>query len=533
MHRRLSWLAILLLAVTTVACATASSRPADLVAGAVQAMGGADALAQVKTVWMKGTVRQWEPEQSMVPGGEMRLAGDSTFEVLADVAARATRIDWVRAFQDPAPRSFTFSEIVTPEAGYVAGIDSNLRTRQSLDANPPAHSMSGLRLAATQRELRRISPGLLLAMLRDRDSVTVAPEVTIGSTTYPAVEYRVAGQTFTVLFDRQTSLPARVRTLDYDNIWGDVTYDVVFADWRAVDGVRLPMRRTYELNARTVQDVRIDEVKLNAPVAAGRLAIPPAFAVAAAKPASGALVPYQWVLRRQFIGIYLDSDQPGYDARGSQGLRLVDLAPNVQHVVGGTHNSLLVELAGYLVVFDAPVSDAQSNWVLSAAKQRYPGKAVKYLVLTHHHMDHAGGLRAYAAQGATLVVGKGAGEHYRRVLAAPFRRNPDMGARDLTATPIVEVADRWAVSDGIREVQAYPIENPHAASSLIGYVPDERLGFVTDLWSPSSAPLPAKLTPAQASVVAAVKKNGITPLRFAGGHGGVGDYEPLEALDGQ
>jgi len=268
-------------------------------------------------------------------------------------------------------------------------------------------------------------------------------------------------------------------------------------------------------------------------VAAGRLAIPPAFAAAAAKPAAGAQVPYQWVLRRQFIGIYLDSEQPGYDARVSQGLRLVDLAPNVQHVVGGTHNSLLVELAGYLVVFDAPVSDAQSNWLLNAAKQRYPGKAVKYLVLTHHHMDHAGGLRAYAAQGATLVVGKGAGEHFRRVLAAPFRRNPDMGARDLTATPIVEVADRWAVSDGIREVQAYLIENPHAASSLIGYVPDERLGFVTDLWSPSSAPLPAKITPPLASVVAAVKKHGIIPLRFAGGHGGIGDYEPLEALDGQ
>ena len=80
----------------------------------------------------------------------------------------------------------------------------------------------------------------------------------------------------------------------------------------------------------------------------------------------------------------------------------------------------------YLIVFDAPVSDWQSNWVLNAAKAKYPGKPVKYLVLTHHHMDHAGGLRAYAAQGATLVVGKGTADHYRRVLAAPFTRNPDL-----------------------------------------------------------------------------------------------------------
>jgi len=64
--------------------------------------------------------------------------------------AGATRNDWVRNFQYPAPRTFTFTEIITAQAGYVAGIDSNGRTKQSREANPPAHSMSGLRLAAAQ-----------------------------------------------------------------------------------------------------------------------------------------------------------------------------------------------------------------------------------------------------------------------------------------------------------------------------------------------------------------------------------------------
>ena len=101
----------------------------------------------------------------------------------------------------------------------------------------------------------------------------------------------------------------------------------------------------------------------------------------------------------------------------------------------------------YLIVFDAPVSDAQSNWVLNAARAKYPGKPVKYLVLTHHHMDHAGGLRAYAAQGAAIVVGRGAAEHYRRVLAAPYTRNPDLTPpRDLKATEIIEVADKQVFS---------------------------------------------------------------------------------------
>ena len=74
----------------------------------------------------------------------------------------------------------------------MAGIDSNGRTKQSLDSNPPAHAMSGLRLAATQRELRRGSPLLLLEMLKNPDRLTSAGDVTVGGVAYPAVDYRAA-----------------------------------------------------------------------------------------------------------------------------------------------------------------------------------------------------------------------------------------------------------------------------------------------------------------------------------------------------
>ena len=67
---------------------------------------------------------------------------------------------------------------------------------------------------------------------------------------------------------------------------------------------------------------------------------------------------------------------------------------------------------------------------------------------------------------------------------------------------------------------------------LIGYVADAKLGFVTDLWSPGAAPLPEKITPALAAVVNTVKKTGIAPLKFSGGHGATGDYAPLAALAG-
>ena len=520
---------VLAIPLVVVSCATMEQRSQNLVSRSVQAIGGAATLTGVRTISVRATVRQWEPEQSMVAGGEMRFACESTVEAVTDVGRRATRLTWVRKFAYPAPRTFTFSEIVSPEAGYVAGIDSNGRTKQSLESKPPAHAMSGLRLAASQRELQRGSSLLLLEMLRNPDRVSFAGEVTVDTVSYPAVDYRAGDQTFTVMFDPGTGLPARIRTLDYDNVWGDVSYDLVLSDWQTIDGLRVAMTRKYELNGRAIAEIKITGGRINAPLAAERLTIPGAFKAGAPPPATGS-VPYQWVIRRQFIGTYLDSDIPSYDTQATSGLRLVQLAPGVQHVVGGTHHSLLVEMRDHLIVFDAPVSDWHSNWVLGAARAKFPGKPVKYLVLTHHHMDHVGGLRAYAAQGATIVVGKGNGEHFRRVLAAPFTRNPDLAARDLRSTEIVEVADKRVLTDGQQEVHAYLIENPHAAGLLIGYVPAARLGFVTDVWSPGAAPLPDKLTPPLVALVAGVKKAGISPVKFAGGHGSVADYAPLAAL---
>ncbi len=282
-----------------------------------------------------------------------------------------------------------------------------------------------------------------------------------------------ADQTLTVLFDPATGLPARVRALDYDNIWGDVTWDMVLADWQTVGTTRIATSRKYELNGRTVMDVKLSEITAEHARSRRTASRSPAPSWPPRASRRSAGVPYQWILRRQFIGTYLDSEQPSYDTQSSPGLQLEELAPGIQHVVGGSHNSLIVEMKDHVIVFDAPVSDWQSTWTISAARGKYVRKPVKYLVLTHHHMDHAGGLRAYADAGATIVAGQGTAEHYKRVLAAPFTRNPVLSASDLTRTPIVEVTGKHVLSDGTRQVELYVLDpNPHADGLLIGYVPD-------------------------------------------------------------
>ena len=192
MKRAATTLALsLIVSMIVVACASMSGGGRDLVARGVQAQGGPEALAAVKTISQKATVRYWEPEQSAVAGGEMPFANESALEMVTDVSARSTRMDWVRKLEYPAPRTFTFSEIVTAEAGYVAGIDSAGRNKQSQESNPPAHSMSGLRLAASPaRAAPHLAPPAARDVQEPRPGRPARPTSRWAAFAIPAVAYQ-------------------------------------------------------------------------------------------------------------------------------------------------------------------------------------------------------------------------------------------------------------------------------------------------------------------------------------------------------
>src|SRR4029434_5097971 len=80
------------------------------------------------------------------------------------------------------------------------------------------------------------------------------------------------------------------------------------------------------------------------------------------------------------------------------------LADGVSLLAGGTHNSIAVEFAGFIAVFDAPLSEARSLAVIEEIVRRIPNKPIRFVVNSHQHFDHTGGLRAYNHIGATVIT---------------------------------------------------------------------------------------------------------------------------------
>jgi len=155
--------------------------------------------------------------------------------------------------------------------------------------------------------------------------------------------------------------------------------------------------------------------------------------------------------------------------------------------------------------------------VIDLAKAKYPGKPIKYLVQTHHHMDHSGGLRAYVAEGATVLVAAPTRAYFNRTL-----RNPRTVANDAQQTArkpihLTEVRDQMTLKDDAgNEINIYNIKNPHAEGYLLGHVVKDNIVYVTDLISPRG---PVTRSEGTLAVGEAFKKYNIKNALIAGGHG--------------
>ncbi len=139
------------------------------------------------------------------------------------------------------------------------------------------------------------------------------------------------------------------------------------------------------------------------------------------------------------------------------------LANGVHKIGGSSHATIVVEMRDHLIAVEGPLYEARTAPVVKAIKERFPGKPIRYVVPTHHHLDHAGGIRAFMAEGAVVVSPFSARDFYARVAKAPHTRHPD--SLEKARTPVVIESfggGPRVLTDGTRRVEVYPLPTSHA-----------------------------------------------------------------------
>jgi glyoxylase-like metal-dependent hydrolase (beta-lactamase superfamily II) len=204
------------------------------------------------------------------------------------------------------------------------------------------------------------------------------------------------------------------------------------------------------------------------------------------------------------------------------------LADGVYLLGGGTHNSVAVEFKNFITVVEAPLDERRSLAVIDTITKLIPNKPIRFLVNTHQHFDHIGGIRTYMHIGATIITQWKNWDFYTRDVLnyAPRTLEPDM----LSQWPPTELAEgyqyetvreNYILSDGARNMNiTYVQPLAHAEGMLMAYLPAEKIAIEADLFDPPPPNQPPSApTAANKSFYTQVERLGMDVSTIAPIHG--------------
>jgi Metallo-beta-lactamase superfamily len=177
------------------------------------------------------------------------------------------------------------------------------------------------------------------------------------------------------------------------------------------------------------------------------------------------------------------------------------MADGVYLLGGGPANSYMVEFNDFVAVFEAPGNEERSLAVIEAIAKLAPNKPIRWLISSHPHFDHIGGLRTYLHIGSTIVAhAKNIAFLNRDVLSyEPRTVSPDIVSR-WPPTEVSEgynyeaVQENYVITDNRRILRVYYVQPlQHVEGMLMAYLPVERIAFQADLFDTHEPPKVAQL----------------------------------------
>jgi glyoxylase-like metal-dependent hydrolase (beta-lactamase superfamily II) len=212
------------------------------------------------------------------------------------------------------------------------------------------------------------------------------------------------------------------------------------------------------------------------------------------------------------------------------------VADGVWYITGVSAASVLIEMKDYLIVVEAPHGELRSLAVMAEVKKLVPNKPIKYLINTHHHFDHASGLRTYAAEGITIVTHEINRPYFEHAALNSWSLAPDRLAKAKKKPVFQSMGDNMVLTDGTRSVELYQIVgNVHHDGIVMAYLRKEKLLIEADVFSPGpvGAEPPKVPAPSAVNLEANVRRLNIDVDRIVSIHQRVVPYSELLAAIGK
>ena len=419
---------------------------------AIEAHGGLEALRAIKDFTLKEKGKLYARFQS--PAAEPPFAMGTSEETLI--------VD--------TDRGFVFDDLKAVNTGFnnwtktvIKGAEGQTYDMWSKTATPIVNaSVNNFR-----GQIRRLPPFVLLEALDRASTLRWLGDDEIGGRRQKVISViRPDNQLLTLSFDAQTNLLTKYGYLYADPATGDSEIAQTYSGYRTLGKLKLPGGRVLYNSGGVIQEAEYTDLQINTRPADSVFQGPDGFEKLSAPPAT----PPPPAMSKIAEDVYI-----------------------LEGLAGGTHNVLFVAFNDHVLVVEAPEQILYNNnsvQALAKIKETVPGKPIKYLVLTHHHSDHAGGFREYVAEGATIVTTAETKSFLEKAAATESsllpKLSPQFSSGHKLTIETVENKKR-VFQDDKHVVELYDIgPNPHANEILVVYLPREKILFQADMLNPAA-----------------------------------------------
>ena len=412
---------------------TATAQDAKAVIGNASRAMGVDAL---KTVQYSATGFDFALGQAPNPSSPWPKFINKSYTRMIDFETPASRVDRVRMQGENPPRGGGQQPVVGEQP-----------QNQTIIVNATTPW-------AQQLEIWMMPHGFLRAAATRNPTVEAR---TIEGKKYNVVTFVGDNKAAVKGYINEQNLVERVETLIDNQFLGDMLFEAIYTDYKDVGGAQFPMHIVQRQGGYPIFDLNVTDVKVNAAVdiqaAQGRGGAPaPAAAAAPATP-------------------------PAQSEKLGDGVYLIT----------GGYAVIAVDFNDHIALIESGQNEARALAVIAEAKRLIPNKPIRYLINTHSHIDHSGGLRAFVAEGSTILTHEVNKAYLEKVLSTPHTLNPDK-AQQAGKKPVIEaVGDKKVLTDGTHVIELYHLKNfPHHDGMLVAYLPKEKVLLQADAYNPQA-----------------------------------------------
>ena len=310
------------------------------------------------------------------------------------------------------------------------------------------------------------------------------------------ITFSLAGRAITASLNEQ-SLVDKVSYLSSADVVGDYPIEISYSDYADFGGVKFPRRIVQTEDGHPTLELTISAVRPNAAVA---LDVP---------------------------GNVRDAPAPGPVT-----VAVEKLADGVWYLSTPNARSWAVEFNDHVVLVEGMTGEARSLAVNAEIAKLVPNKPLRYVINTHAHYDHAGGLRTYVAQGVTIVTHERNKPFYEKAWARPRTIAPDQLSKSPKPALFETVSDKKVMSDGTQTIELYHMKGTsHNVANMIVFMPRHGLVYWGDGYNPPEGndPRDTARTPEQMiDLYRVITQNKLDVRTIAPAHGaGPKPYENL------